>query len=112
MVPWATHLPSQRCQYSTATKSTDLTLTSQFMDALINLEFILHLIQHKLGTGAGAGGCSESHDTDKYSYSSNQPKKRKGMLKTYILKDVKPQTIRTLKCLREEIFEQLGKRVD
>ena len=38
------------------------------------------------------------------------PRKKRGA-KTYILKDIHPQTIRTLKCLREQIFEQLGKGV-
>ncbi len=38
------------------------------------------------------------------------PKKKRDA-KTYILKDIHPQTIRTLKCLREHIFEQLGKGV-
>ena len=38
------------------------------------------------------------------------PKKKRDV-KTYILKDIQPQMIRTLKCLSEEILEQLGKGV-
>ena len=65
-----------------------------------------------LGLGTGAGGKhTDSRDTvTDISIRVINPKKKRDA-KTYILKDVQPQMIRTLKCLREEILEQLGKGV-
>ena len=63
------------------------------------------------GSGLGAQSCSESRDTmTDIPIQVINPKKKRDA-KTYILMDVQPQRIRTLKYLREEIFEQLGKTV-
>ena len=63
------------------------------------------------GSGLEAQSCSESRDTTTdIPIRVINPKKKRDA-KTYILKDIQPQRIRTLKCLREEIFEQLGKTV-
>ena len=63
------------------------------------------------GLGSLSQSCSGScdHMTDIPIRVINPKKKRDA--KTYILKNIQPQTIRTLKCLREEILEQLGKSV-
>ena len=63
------------------------------------------------GAVGGVQSCSDSRDTmmDIPIRVINPKKKRD--VKTYILKDIQPQMIRTLKCLREEILEQLGKGV-
>ena len=54
---------------------------------------------------------TDTHDTmTDISIRVINPKKKRDA-KTYILKDIQPQKIRTPKCLRKEILEQLGKSV-